>query len=97
VRALVLVLVASACGGRAAAPPPAAAAPAPAGADDPHRPLTREECAGVFAFLKEKGWLPDPDAAPEVVVGSCVEMKATRAYGDCILRSAARDEAERCQ
>lgn len=87
--ALVLFLIA--CGG---ASKPAAS---PKRENDPHRALDAEECAAVFDFLAQKRWLPDPDATSEEVVKSCVEMKATKAYSDCILGSGTREEAERCQ
>ena len=52
---------------------------------------------GLPYFLEQKRWLPDPDATSEEVVKSCLEMKATKAYSDCILGSDTREEAERCQ
>ena len=67
------------------------------GRHDPHRALDAEECAAIYDFLKQKGWLPDPAATAETVVASCLEMKATKAYSDCILGSTLPEEAERCQ
>lgn len=98
-RILALLLVVDfvgACGGSAAVTAPPAA---PAFDErDPHRHLTAEECGKVHDFMVEKGWMSAADAPREDVVRGCLDSpEATRAFYDCLLASATKEESDRCQ